>query len=144
MRVRADGYDARGNALVEAARHRPYRHGQHDCALWVAEVVEAVRGQPLLLNWKPVCEQLRGRYRTERGSLRVMKRLGYERLREAASDALGAEIPPAQAQRWDVVLWVDGRGIEHLGVCLGEQAVFLGPEGLTFRPTLETATAWAV
>lgn len=73
-----------------------------------------------------------------RGVRRTLRALGARTLREAAGARLGAELPPALAQRGDVVLI--GR---TLGLCIGRQAaVPLREGGVAFLPMTAAAAAW--
>ncbi|MBI3936759.1 MAG: hypothetical protein HY323_07260 [Betaproteobacteria bacterium] len=135
---RSEGWEARLYAAVARARREPYVIGTHDCALFALDVVRELTGHDL-------GEAVRGRYDTEAGSLRLMRRLGGGGLREAVNAVLDAEpVGWMEAQRGDVLLLVDARGVEHLGVCLGAEGAVLGPAGLDFLRLERFACAWRI
>ena len=131
--MRLEGWEKRLAAQVEAVRSRPFEWGQHDCATWAAEVRLAMTGQDAAAAW-------RGRYRSERGALRTLRRLGFQTMEAGVTGVLSDPLPtPLLAQRGDVVLMDDA-----LGVCIGAVALFLAPEGLTERPMADCRLAWRV
>lgn len=116
---------------LRACHDRPFAWGVHDCAQFAAGAVEVQTGRRPTLP----------RYRSAAGAARLLRERA---LRERATDALGPEIPPARAQRGDLVLAAGADGAA-LGVCMGEVSWFPGkPSGLVARPTLECVTAWGV
>lgn len=69
---------------------------------------------------------------------RCLRLAGVRSLREAVSSRLGPEIPPALAQRGDVVLF--GRTV---GLCVGRLAALpLRDGGVAFAPMAEATAAW--
>lgn len=127
--MRAHDWEARLFAAVEAARATPFAWGTHDCALFVADVVLAMTGHDYAAD-------LRGRYRTQAGALRLLADTPL-RVRMAA---LFVQIDVRMAQRGDAVM----SGSGALGVCLGEHAAFVGPSGVEMQPTLGAELAWRV
>jgi hypothetical protein len=131
--MRQDGWEVRLADAVDAVRNAPFQWGQHDCATWAADVRLALTGQDAAAAW-------RGRYKSERGALRAMRRMGFSTLEAGVTGLLGAPLPtPLLAQRGDVVL----HG-EALGVCIGATGLFLGPDGLTELPIAACRLAWRV
>lgn len=94
---------------LEAARERPFVWGEFDCCLFAADVIAAQTGTDL-------AKELRGRYRTELGAARVLKKAGGI---EALLDAHFSRVPPGMAQRGDVLLF-DGEQGPTLGVFFGQ------------------------
>lgn len=109
--------------------------GTCDCAMFAAGAIEAMTGVD------PASE-LRGRYKSQTGAARVLKRSGAAKLAEWVS-ARFEEILPVFAHRGDLVM-VDG----SLGVCVGGLAWFVGEEngapGLVARPMQDWERAWRV
>ena len=132
--MRVDGWEGRLAAEVEAARSRPFVWGQHDCAIWAFDVRRALTGEDAAAAW-------RGRYRCALGARRVLRRvLGARDHAGAATGILGAPLAsPLLAQRGDIVLAGDA-----FGVCVGADAAFLAPGGLTLRRITEIEMAWRV
>lgn len=127
--MRAHDWEARLFAAVDAARATPFEWGAHDCALFVADAVLAMTGHDYAAD-------LRGQYRTQSGALRLLADTSLR----ARLGALFASIDVRMAQRGDVVM--DNTGA--LGVCLGEHAAFVGPDGVEMQPTLTAELAWRV
>lgn len=133
--TRLPDWEARLAAYLASVAGLPHAYGSHDCALHAANAVIA-------LTDEDPAARFRGRYSTQIGSLRALRRYGEGTL-EATFDAAFPEIPCAFAQRGDIVLR-DG----SVGVCLGGDAAFVGEEGglpgLVRFPRREWAKAWAV
>jgi hypothetical protein len=134
--VRLEGWERRLEAVIEDARQRPYRLGEHDCFRLTCRVLEALTGRD---RWP----EFSG-YTTRREGLAGLARHG--RSFEAAFDwFFGApSVDVRQARRGDLccVQTVDGE--KHMGVCLGAEVALLAPEGLTYTPTLTCRCAWRV
>lgn len=129
------GWEVRLYDRIEDARGRPFAWGAHDCVTWAADVMAVLTDTPSL------ADKWRGKYKTARGAAGVLRRRGFTSYSEAVTAQLGPPLAaPALAQRGDVMAGPDGA----IGICIGYQAAFIGPEGLTFRPIPECATAWRV
>ncbi len=100
---------------VAARRDWPFAWGEHDCFLFVAGAIAAMTGFDPAVPY-------RGRYRSMRGSLRVLRK-GPGTL-ENLVDGLFPRVEPAFARRGDVA-WYQG----GLGVVLGPFAAFVGEAG---------------
>lgn len=132
--MRADGWEVAFAEAIEAARHKPFAWGGHDCATWAADVRRALTGDDMAADW-------RGRYRTQLGAARLIRRLGYGSLAEAAEARLGAPLPTVLlAQRGDVLLGPD----DAMGICGGSFGMFLTEGGLTDRALRDCQKAWRV
>jgi len=129
---RAEGWEERLAALIADAQTRTFVWGQHDCATFAFEVRATLTGDDSPCPWA-------GRYTTAAGSERWLKRSGLGSMEEAVTHRLGPPEPPLMAQRGDIVLH-DGA----LGVCIGRDALFLTPDGMTPRPMADIKTAWRV
>jgi len=110
------------NAVIDAARARPYVLGVHDCFRLACAVMEALTGVD---RWP----EFSG-YKTKREALAKLARYGHSF--EAAGDwFFGApRLPVAQAQRGDIVAARDPLGEKHLGVCVGARVCLLLEAGL--------------
>lgn len=95
-------------ATIKAATVRPFSWGELDCCLFAAEVVKAQTGTDLSADY-------RGRYSTELGAARVLKKLGGI---DALLDQHFERVPFSQVQRGDV-LQFDGPYGLTLGVFFG-------------------------
>jgi hypothetical protein len=83
---------------IAAARTRRFAWGEHDCALFAADCVQAMTG-------RDPAGAYRGRYRTALGVARLLRQRNSD-LAGAWTAALGAPLAnPAYAQRGDVVVF---------------------------------------
>ena len=134
--ARIPGWELRLAAAIDAARDRPFRWGEHDCAIWAFDLRrDLTGGDDVAALW-------RGRYRTARGAVRVMRRLGWQSLEDAGRDLLGEPLPSVHlAQRGDLVLANTSLGF---GICLGARAAGIAPSGLVLVPLATCALAWRI
>ncbi len=124
--------------IARAARRR-FAWGKWDCALFAANVVRAMTGED-------PAKAYRGRYKTEVGSRRALKRYGGGTLRRATTRALGAPLASVKkAQRGDVVLFKTLSG-QTLGIVDldGINAVAMDHLGVGRRPLREAVAAWRI
>ena len=132
--ARLPGWERRLAETIDAARDRPFQWGKHDCAIWAFDLRRD------LTSSDDVAALWRGRYRTARGAVRVMRRLGWLSLETAGRDLLGEPLPSVHlAQRGDLVLANSGLGF---GICLGARAAGIAPSGLVLVPLSVCALAW--
>lgn len=120
------------HALAEYVRSRqetPFEWGAHDCAHFAAGAVAAITGEYPKFP----------RYKTERAALKL---IAQKTLRERAGDILGPEIDVSMAQRGDVVMVIDSINGPSLGVCFGENSMFVSKQGLHQVPTAQCWCAW--
>jgi len=132
--VRAWNWQSILAGKIEEHRHRPFRWGEHDCALFAADVVRAVTGVDH-------ASRFRGLYDSPSQARRILERYGG--LRALVSSILGREINTRFAQRGDVVL-IKNKDRELLGVCLGARCACPGDEGLVFFKMKDVLAAWRV
>lgn len=121
--------------LVKAAGI-PFSFGRHDCALFAAESVQAMTGFDLASDW-------RGRYRTERGGLRVLRAAGYSTHVDLAA-AHFPEQPIAMARPGDLAEIAVPGAINALGVLQGSAIYVLRPEGLGTVSRIAGLRSWRV
>lgn len=116
---------------IEAAKHLPFKWGQHDCILWAGGVAEAITGNDYLSEFK-------GQYKTKKEAYRLIKSIA-KTLPEAV-DQYVTRKPVLMARRGDVV-W-NGEG---MGVCNGVYSIFLTPKnGLISIKTKDCTIAWHI
>jgi hypothetical protein len=118
------------------ASRMPFQPGRHDCALFAAGAVEAMTGVDLAAHW-------RGRYRTLRGGVRVLRRDGYAdhvalaaahfRARGAGEVAMPGDLAAVPTQ--------DGPA---LGVVQGQHVYVVGPDGLGMVPVVSALVVFEV
>lgn len=111
---------------------------QHDCVMGlVVRLVEAVTGVDHGAAY-------RGRYASETGALRVMRKAGFSDIADLVASILD-EIHPSQAAIGDLVAFKVDTPFGHaLGVVNGERAFVLRPEGIATMDILEADRAFKV
>lgn len=132
--ARYSDWPARLAAYIGAVRDRPFEWGRFDCALFAAGAVMALTGRDPAAG-------LAGTYADAVGAARTLRALSAADVEHLATLRLGDPIPPALAQRGDVVS-VDTDAGPALGVCLGGTAAVPGPAGLEFLAAPLWRHAW--
>jgi hypothetical protein len=131
--VRVEDWQSRLWDYIDAAKGQPFMWGVRDCATWVADWRCLVTGQDAAQAW-------RGRYKTERGAWRIIRRAGARTLDAWFDGIVGPRLSaPLLAQRGDVAM-VQGA----LGIVAGAKVAVLSPDGLVFWPLTEATAAWRV
>lgn len=121
---------------LENAQDRPFAWGRRDCALFAADVVEAMTGVDLAIAY-------RGTYHDLRSALRRIHPQAKS-LSQLVTCALGDPVPAAQARRGDVVGYKHPSAGLALAICTGRTAVAPGPDGLVHIPMAQWRSAWRV
>ncbi|WP_076071712.1 DUF6950 family protein [Sphingomonas montana] len=111
--IRLPDWEARLGAYMEPLRALAFAWGEHDCCTFAAGAVAAMTGVETM-------DEFRGRYTTRRGAVTALRRYGAGTLADTMA-AKFAAIPPAQAQRGDLVM-IAG----NLAVNMGRFAVTPG------------------
>lgn len=136
QKPRLQDWPERLAALVEARRSSPFAWGSNDCALFMADAVEAVTGE------EPAAA-FRG-YSTEQEAEEILGAYGLEGVvARALADFGCGDCPPGLAQRGDVALALLGNQ-PTMVVVLGEVLAGPGPQGLVFLPPARILRAWSV
>lgn len=131
--VRVSNWEALLFDYVGKAASLPFEWGVHDCATWVSDWRQIATGQDAAIAW-------RGKYRTERGALRQIKRAGFDTMPEWVDSILGDRLAsPLLAQRGDIALVQDA-----LGIVTGAEVAALSPDGLVTFPLTDAQMAWRV
>ena len=135
--MRLPDWEARLAAYIADARERPHEYGRHDCMTHWSWAVEAVTGVDF-------GEQHRGKYKGHTGAYRYLKKIGFDTPEAMIDSLLSEQIPPAFAQRGDIILASDGIP----GVCVGAVALSVGEmgefKGLVEVPRGDWVKAWRV
>lgn len=121
------------------ADEKPFEWGARDCSLFAADAVLCIAGSD-------PAKSLRGKYKTEKGAARILKRRGgLEKVAaKLAADNRMEEIPPLMAQRGDVVL-IDSPMGEALGVIdMSGRIAAQGPDGVMRQGIAAARRAWRV
>ena len=129
--MRLPDWEDRLAAYLLGVRDMPHAYGSHDCALHGADAVRAMTGDDFGAPF-------RGRYNTELGAARALRKYGAGTL-EATFSAHFEDVPPALARRGDLVL---AQG--SIGVCIGGEAIFAGDAGSERIGRAAWARGWRV
>lgn len=102
MLTRKDSWQLLLHQYLCASREKPFRYGEMDCCLFVCDAIAAMTGVD-------VASPFRGRYGSRKQASRALEmfagRPSVEAVTERVTKEHGMpEIPPALAQRGDVVL----------------------------------------
>lgn len=139
--TRRSTWEADLSAYIASVRGQSFAWGELDCAMFAAGAVIAMTGVD------PI-EVYRGKYSSEMGAAKALKKYGAGDLRSTL-DSMFDPCPVGRLQRGDLV-W-NG---EAVGVCMGAYALFVGrtetdegdevAEGLIRIPRAEWAGGWRV
>lgn len=120
---------------VEAWRHKKFRLGRYDCALFCLNAEKAITGStrfPEFVN----------AYSSEKGSIEALAGAGFDSM-ESILDSRLEQIKLTMAQRGDVALISTPNG-DALSLVLGNQLAAMGKDGLVFLPVSEAKKAWRI
>lgn len=106
MRVR--DWSTRLIALLQERRLMPFEWGKNDCCLFAADAYMA-------LCDKDVASDFRGRYSTELGAYRALKKAGYSTIEDVLTARIGVPKVTALPERGDILL-IDNDGQLTVGV----------------------------
>jgi hypothetical protein len=134
--MRIELWESRLADLLEAARHKPYVIGEHDCFHLACQAIEVMTGVD---RWPEFAG-----YKTSKQALKKMAQFGSTFI--AAGDWFfgSPSISVKFARRGDICCIVDDVGERHLGICVGEWTAGLQKDGLKYVPTLKCECAWKV
>lgn len=124
---------------IDEIKRKPFDwKSQHDCGLGlVCPVVKAITGEDF-------AAQYIGKYNTELGALKMMRKQGFSNLADLAASH-GPEIKPIYASVGDVLAFkTDSKFGYALGICNGERTFVLMPTGVGTKNTLDAERAFKV
>jgi len=101
--MRTRDWELRLARAMRKHMNAPMEYGKCDCYLICADAVEAVTG-------KDPFKDVRGKYTTEQGAARQLKKRGFRTVEEAWA-SLFKEIHPAKAQRGDILIFDTPEGV---------------------------------
>lgn len=124
---------------VRAAEGLPFAWGRHDCFTWAARVVRRLGGPDLMAR--------AGVWHDEAGAQAAVQALGADleaAVARICADLHMQEVPPALAQRGDLVVLRTPRG-PTTAICTGRQAMAAAEAGgVIGLPMTLALRAWAV
>lgn len=139
MTARRPDWPERLDAVVAAARARPFTWGSFDCALFAADGVAAVTGVDPAARW-------RGSYGDAAGARHLLRNQGGL---VALSDGIAhhhdwPRVPAARLGRGDVALVRLEDRTAALAVCLGTAFAMPGPCGLVSVARSRARFGWRI
>ena len=133
--LRLVDWEVRLAAVTEKHLHLAGEWGKSDCLITVADAIRAVIG-------KDHARMIRGKYTTELGAAKIMKRRGFA----TVEDVLASRFPPVGrllAQRGDVGV-VERNGVISAGYVTEYGFAVKSETGLEFIPQTEIRSAFAI
>lgn len=132
--MRLSDYRSRVFEVINKHERQPFRYGVNDCALFGADIVEAITGVDPAAQW-------RGKYRSAAGGLRLMKDAGYKNQAEWL-EKHGERVETPFAQFGDIAVLKASTDIagNALGVVGGGFIIGMSKNGLV-RVGLDQAVA---
>lgn len=133
--MRIDGWESRLIDLIDSMRSQSFALGESDCCRFSCRLVQAMTGEN---HWPKFFG-----YTSKRDVALIIAKYG-RKVDDVISFILGKPINIRFAQRGDICCFESVDLGRALGVCIGENAVFLAPFGIIFIPTLVCSAAWRV
>ncbi len=139
---RVEGWESRLAEFAKAASGRPFQYGSFDCCSMPCEAASKITGIDPWVHF-------RGRYKTERGAARVIRRAGgFVQMIENIMTEY-PEVPVSFARRGDILLVADAEIVEPgfdamLALCLGHDMGFVSRDGFRLLPFNRASRAWRV
>jgi hypothetical protein len=139
INTRRENWPTALNNFLESRRETPFKWGQHDCTLFVADAIEAMTGAD-------PCADLRGQWKSKMKAHRVLTEGGgmESMLANVAKDWGWKRCHPNTAQRGDLMVYAQPEGIT-LAICVGASAMAPAEKkGITPLPVATALYAYRV
>lgn len=139
-------WEAHLAALISARAAAPFAWGTQDCVTFAADAVQAITGADPIAG-------IRGTWHDAAGAeAAIAAFFGCPGRIDQATHAMAQrqawpEVPPALAQRGDLVLVPAGPpsgGLVVPAICTGERAMHPGSAGLVATPMTRAIRAWSI
>ena len=122
MRVR--NWSVEMNTVIRENKHREYALGSWDCAIFANEAIQAMTGKNT-----EYLDLVAGKYTTEIGFMRALKKGGFSSLREYLIYCLGDPVEHSKAWRGDLAFYN-----ECIGINVGPYSMFIGSDSFGNQP----------
>lgn len=132
MTPRRDDWFERLRTVVVKHGSIPFVYGKSDCLRFPLECAEAMTGEAIDIP----------AYSTEAGAAKALMKRDFLTVADAFASHF-EEIPPAMAQRGDLVWCLHGNQAAG-GVCLGRECAVKSETGLVFLPITDAKRAFRV
>jgi hypothetical protein len=124
-------------AFIQTHKNKPFVWGENDCCLFAANAVLALTGNDL-------AAEFRGKYSTELGAARALKKHGYSSIEMLLNAKLGESIAPLSAKNGDVALVENHLGQLAAGIVFRSGIYCVSPSGLRQLPLSSVISVWGV
>lgn len=118
-------------------REQAFEWGKCDCCLFAADWIKVNTAEDLAAD-------LRGKYSTELGANRALKKLGFDGVTAIADARIGEGLSPLQLNRGDIALVKNHVEQDTLGIVYGNQIWVLGLNGIETLPVTTAIKGWRV
>ena len=137
--IRKQDWETQLSIYLEKVKDKPFKRGQHDCALFVADCIEVMTGVNFTMGF-------RGKYNTKKAAFKLLKEKGYDGLKDIAMDKLGEPYSNINfAKRGDIVTIQCKEGISLAIIDLsGRAAITTTENNLDYYPKEFWIEAWGV
>ncbi len=137
--MRYPNWEARLYEVIEEARNKEWKRGKHDCAIFALNAMQAISG----IDYG---KEIKGKYDTKIGYLKLWKKLGGSTLLEITGIILKKEEEDIRrTRRGDLVLYCDEDKEDHLGICIGDKVAIMSVgDGLIFVDLLDCKCCWRI
>lgn len=132
---RLPDWQPRLTVWLRDSRKKPFEQGTWDCGVFAAGAIEAMTGVDVIA-------EVRGKYSTTKGAMKLLKRLGYKD-HVALFASVCPKIPLLSSRAGDLVAFKTAEGLA-LGIVQGAGAYHAGPHGLAIISTQVAHAAYRV
>lgn len=141
MSKRKSNWPAILTLFLQEKESQPFVWGQNDCCLFTADWIAVLTGV-----YPRVAEELRGTYSDAETACKVLSTLGgVEQLTANYCAEQGwQEVPALMAQRGDIATLDTEHQGPAVGVVIGSQVAYPGPDGVVRVPVSNVRKAWRI
>lgn len=139
MTSKTQGWEIRLADYIKKMHGKPFKRGQHDCALFAGHCIDIMTG-------KDTTSEFQKPYKNRKEAMALLKKLGYANLEAVATEKLGERMDNLNfAGRGDCVTVPCAEGVALAIVDLsGKKAVTTGKNGLEYYNRTQWLNAWKV
>ena len=124
------------NTFITESHTKSFTWGEHDCCLFAADAVKCMTD-------RDPAKAFRGKYSTELGAMRALKRYGQGDILSTLNHIFGKSIPKLQAQRGDIAYLETEQG-PTAGIVYGGNIIAPSTTGLAVLSITLGLHFWSV
>ena len=118
-------------------RNNAFKWGKRDCCLFVADWLKTIKDVDFAAD-------LRGKYKTEQGAKRALKKLGFNGIQDIANTRLGESVGALVLNNGDIALVKNHVNEDTLGIVWHTHVWVLGLNGVEALPADLIIKGWRV